>query len=238
MRKLLLALGMIGGIASPAVSQSMDEIMEVQRCVFRCAERFPAGSAEYDACVEQVCNDTSSAPPAESGAAPGIENRGIEKVTWVFRRNAVQADLGDGTIFMRCRPDYNAIEIGVSNSLFDSDQISLIFDSGSSHGVARQPGKTSVTDGDACGAIEPLEKGRVLYLVDGKIVEVQNTASGIKSTIRQGGQMASFIDPAEIPGKLNARTISLRGSSKAVAQLYKACPFVLQDKLDGCGYSD
>lgn len=116
MRKLLLALGMIGGIASPAVSQIMDEIMEVQRCVFRCAERFPAGSAEYDACVEQVCNDSSSAPPAESGAAPGIKNRGIEKVTWVFRRNAVQADLGDGRIFMHCRPDDNAIVIGVSNS--------------------------------------------------------------------------------------------------------------------------
>lgn len=238
MRKLLLALGMIGGIASPAGSQSMDEIMEVQRCVFRCAERFPAGSVEYNACVEQICNDTSSAPPPGSGAAPGIENRRIEKVTWVFRRNAVQADLGNGTIFMRCQPDYSAIVIGVSNSLFDSDQISLIFESGTSHGVARQPGKTSVTDGDACGAIGPLEQDRVLYLVDGKIVEVQNTARGIESTIRQGGRMASFIDPAEIPGKLNARIISLRGSSKAVAQLYKACPFVLKDKLDGCGYSD
>lgn len=55
--KLAIGAFMLGMVAAPcAFAQVDDDVMEVQRCVWRCQAEFGAASQRYGQCVNELCS--------------------------------------------------------------------------------------------------------------------------------------------------------------------------------------
>lgn len=234
MKGLWIPAFLLLATATAVGAQTQEDIQEAQRCVFRCLDSYKAETAEYDQCVATKCNGPESQSPDASVSG----SNGTEDLGWTFVVNSVQASLDGGGIFFSCNPDENMVLVGVTNTLFTGEHLTLVFDDGTQVGIPRSPDYSSTTTVDACMSVGPLANGRILYFVEGKAAGARQTPTGVETTFEQDGAFVTFTDPAEIAQKLRSRTLSLRGSAQAVEQLYAVCPHVLADLRDGCGYSD
>lgn len=228
----------------PTMAEVPEDVMEVQRCVWRCQAEYGTDDPRYGTCVATRCNGEAALdpvlPPAPelSPLAPGP---GVLTGVWTYANHPVlgpsaHLETGAGTLGLGCGIHAAGIGLRLQNSFFVEPAMTWITaPGGSAATLRRMQGDWSGVDGDTCTVpVEALAMSEALYLVPAAIARLQQTEAGVVITLSDGVRTGEVLTGPEALAAFGGYVVPLTGAHAAISALLEACPSARQAVLNGC----
>lgn len=236
MRLLPIAFSLM---ALAGVAAAEDDVMEVQRCIWRCGAETGMKQPAYDACIAEKCDSGPSTQPA----TPEVQGR------WTYGdddylRMSAYVEVPDGAIGLACAYDGDSLAVAdvialrVTTGLAQGNELHYLFDGAPDGGTISLSDDVGYLEykGDTCSThVEAFRKARSLFILDGSVISIAAEGDDTVFTVEQDGERIEVRNVAEAKARLKGRTIPLAGSSAAIAKLLANCPAAQRDIDINCG---
>lgn len=254
---VLVSFFLLIGPTTPMTAQTgvPEDVMEVQRCIWRCQAEFGAGKPAYNACVAQNCNGVE-----ESADAAGDTSSTASDGVWTYGTHPVLGEAAyvttaGGTFGLHCfDPDMtaqvgNSVSIRMTPDLVPraTENLGAIwvftdpFVIGGGGTYQGNPAGFVEAKTDACSiAFDDYRKSRDLIFIDATSMGLEATPNfdGTIMTIRQDGKDIRISRAEDLDAVSGKTVIPLKGSSKAIGRFMNACPSARAQLDAGCGSGD
>jgi hypothetical protein len=234
---------------SVAQGEVPEDVMEVQRCIWRCMEATGSKRPAYPRCVSRNCNDK---PASKKKSAPtkSKSSNQSDAPTWVFGDHPVLGrsayiETPDGAIGLACAYFGDSLAVGniialrVTPGLARGKELAVMFDPTFSAGDITLQTKGAYLEhlDNTCSTyVEDFKRSKsLLLLIHGKYSRFDRTSGKMVITIVQDGREIEVRSAEEVRQKLRFKTLPLDGSSAAIDRLIASCKAAQRDIESRCG---
>lgn len=238
----------LAGCASVAIAQGIPEdVMEVQRCIWRCMAETGSKRPAYPRCVARNCNEE----PASKKSAPANSKSSTQSDAprWVFGDHPVlgrsaHIETPDGAIGLACAYFGDSLAVAhvlalrVTPGLARDNQLAVVFDPTFSTGDISLQAKGAYLEhlNDTCWInLDSFKRSKSLLLLEGKYSAFVTKNGQTTITVVQDGTNIEVRSAEEARQKLRFRTLPLDGSAAAINRLVASCKAVQRDIKSNCG---
>lgn len=241
---LLLALA---AFAAPAAAVD-DDVMEVQRCIWRClADSKGSSDPEYTACVAARCNDEPSSAEADRPGADGVWTYGTHPKLGLSAHvrmgedaYGISCETPPGTGYAGALRMTTGLVLDATGPLITTSLYTGPFSISGNQSFEARPGGFVEALGDVCTVdVERLRKSKQLWLLREKMISLE-AAAGDQTlmTLERDGKRIPILTEADLPHIVDPIVVPLAGSTAAINRLLRACPNLRRQVAEGCGSGD
>lgn len=238
----------LAGYASVAIAQGVPkDVMEAQRCIWRCGHETSMKQPAYDRCIARKCD---SAPTSRKSApASSKTSSQSDAPRWVFGDHPVlgrsaHIETPDGAIGLACAYFGDSLAVShvlalrVTPDLAHDNQLAVMFDPtfGSGGLPLQNKGVYLEYPEDTCTIhLDDFKRSKSLLILDGKYGGFDHTKGDTVVTVVQDGTNIGVRSVEEARQKLHFKTFPLDGSSTAIDRLIASCKAAQRDIKYNCG---
>lgn len=237
------------GSTSGAMAQRgiPEDVMEVQRCIWRCMHEYGTKQPAYPRCVARNCNDEpASKKKASTSSKPSSQS---DAPRWAFGDHPVlgrsaHIETLDGAIGLACAYFGDSLAVShvlalrVTPGLTRNNELTVMFDPISGAGDISFQNKGAYLEytQSTCGThLDAFKRSKSLLILDGKYSGFRNDNGIGVSTVVQDGTSIDIRSAEEARQKLRFKIVPLDGSSAAMDRLIASCKAAQRDIVSHCG---
>lgn len=237
------------GCTSGAMAQLgiPEDVMEVQRCIWRCMHEYGTKQPAYPRCVARNCNDEPASKKKDSTSSkPSTQS---DAPRWAFGDHPVlgrsaHIETPDGTIGLACAYFGNSLAVDavialrVTPSLARNNKLTVMFDPtfGAADISFQNKGAYLEHLNNTCLTfLDEFKRSKSLLILEGKDIGARIENGKTTISVVQNGTNIEVRSAEEARQKLRFRTLSLDGSVAAIDRLIASCKAAQMDIKNKCG---